>query len=174
MLFGQTTSICGNGAYSAYGVDPTTDWTLSFGIFGNAALGFGGGGGTAINLGNSDSNGISWSITGTAQGGAIAGGGTFIGGGVSKTNFDNVNQLNGTSYQFGRAGLNAGPLTFAGEAISGSDYHVHGGTLYGGIGQFYTANSATASTTSALIQYSNGVLSIGNTGSSAIWSLRVR
>lgn len=145
-------------------IDPSGMWTLSFMVNANAAFAGGGGGGTALNVGYSKKDGFSISLTGTAQGGAIAGGGTFIGSAISYTNANNVNQLNGTSYQAGRAGL--GPLAV--EGVRGADYG--GGTLYGGIGTGYTANSVTASTTSAILQYNNGVISIGNTGSTSLWT----
>ncbi len=90
----------------------------------------------------------------------------MIGGGITYTNADNVNQLNGTAYEFGRAGGGAG-IAVAVEGIKGSDYV--GGTLYGGVGTGFTANSVTTSTTSALYQYYNGVHSIGNTGTTSLW-----
>jgi RHS repeat-associated protein len=170
VLFGQNTSIP-YGPYAASGVDPSTAWTLSLGIYGNVALGGGGGGGTAVNFGNSDTNGFTFSVAGTAQGGAIAGGSAFIGGGVTITNAASVADLNGTSYQFGRAGLGLGP-SFALEGVKGTGYY--GGTVYGGIGPGYTANSLTVSTTSAIIQFNNGMLSFGNTGASSVWQIKSR
>jgi hypothetical protein len=149
-----------------------TGWATSFGIYGNLSGGIGAGGGTAINFAKSDENGISWSLTGTVQGGAVAGGGAFIGGGVSLYDAGSVNQLNGTSYQMGRAGFNAGPATFSGEGVAGSGYK--GATLYGGLGSFYTANSLTISSTSAIVQYNRGILSFGDTGSSSIFSIKLR
>ncbi len=134
-------------------VDPSGLWTLSLGVYANAALGGGGGGGTAINVGHSEKAGWSFSLTGTAQGGAYAGAGAFVGGGLTYTNADNVNQLNGTSYQFGRAGLGVGPISGAVEGVKGSDYS--GGSFYLGTGLGYTANSATVSTTSTMITTSN-------------------
>jgi len=93
-------------------IDPLGLRTVSLGINGNLALGIGGGGGLDFNFGYSEQDGYSFSITGTAQGGAIAGAGGIIGGRVPYTNADNVNQLNGTSYQAGRAGL--GPVAVEG------------------------------------------------------------
>jgi RHS repeat-associated protein len=144
--------------------DPLGLWTLSLGVDVNAALGIGGGGGLAINFGFSKKDGFSFSLTGTAQGGAIAGAGAFAGGIISITNADNVNQLNGTSFQVGRAGI--GPAFV--EGIVGDGYK--GLTLGGGVGVGYNAGSATASTTSAIYQYQNGVHSIGNTGKDSLWN----
>ena len=151
-------------------VDPEGLWTISIGVFTNGALGIGGGGGMELNFGYSNSSGFSFSLAGTTQGGAIAGASAFVGGGISVTNACDVNQLNGISYQFGRAGFGMGP-SYAVEGVKGSDYY--GGTLYGGIGPGYTANSFTESTTSAIIQYDNGALSIGNNGTSSIWSKKL-
>jgi RHS repeat-associated protein len=145
-------------------IDPLGLDTYSIGVFGNAAFGFGGGGGLFINIGHSAQNGWSFSITGTAQGGAIAGGGAFIGGAFNYTTACNVNQLNGTATQFGRSGL----FNAAVEAIRGPNYW--GGGIMGGVGAGYTANSLTASTTSAIVQYQDGVLSFGNSGTDSIWS----
>jgi RHS repeat-associated protein len=151
-------------------VDPEGLWTISVGVFINGALGIGGGGGMELNFGYSNSAGFSFSLAGTTQGGAIAGASAFVGAGILVTNACSVNQLNGMSYQFGRAGFGMGP-SFAVEGVKGSDYY--GGTFYGGIGPGYTANSFTASTTSAIIQYDNGALSIGNNGTSSIWSKKL-
>ncbi len=149
------------------GVDPRGLWTVSVGVFVSGALGVGGGGGLELSFGYSQSAGFSFSLAGTAQGGAIAGGSASLFGGLTITDACSVNQLNGTSYQFGRAGFGMGP-SYAVEVVKGSDYH--GGTFYGGIGPGYTANSLTVSTTSAIIQYDSGTLSVGNIGTSSIWS----
>ena len=144
--------------------DPLGLWTFSLGVNINAALGIGGGGGTALNFGYSENDGFSFSITGTAQGGAIAGAGAFAGGVVTITNADNVNQLNGTSYEAGRSGI--GPVFV--EGVKGTGYE--GISIGGGAGIGFTANSLTASTTSAIYQYQNGTHSLGNTGTDSIWS----
>ncbi len=154
------------GGNPIMGVDPSGLFTASVGIYGSAALGFGGGGGTALNFGYSEKDGFSFSLTGTAQGGAVAGAGASVGVGFTYTTANNVNQLNGISSTTGRAGL--GPISV--EGFKDSNYA--GGTLTFDIGKpvGYTAGSVNASTTSAIYQYSNGVQSIGNTGSSSIWS----
>lgn len=115
-------------------------------------------------LGIQKRTGFLFSLTVTAQGGAIAGAGAIVGGSIAITNADNVNKLNGISYQVGRAGI--GPA-YA-ESIIGDGHE--GFKLGGGVGVGYTAGSATVSTTSAIYQYNNGVNSIGNTGKSSMWS----
>lgn len=94
----------------------------------------------------------------------IAGGGAFAGGSLTITDADNVNQLNGSSYQVGRTGI--GPAY--GEGVVGNGYT--GATVGLGLGVGYTAGSVTGDTTSAIFQYNNGVYSVGNTGTPSIWS----
>jgi RHS repeat-associated protein len=148
-------------------IDPDGLWTVSVGVKLNAALGLGGGGGTDVNFGYSKKDGISLSLTGSAQGGAIAGGGVFAGGSLTITDADNVNQLNGISYQVGRSGIG-----FAyGEGVFGNGYTgVAVGVGTPVIPSGYTAGSATAATTSAIFQFNKGVYSLGNTGTSSLWS----
>jgi len=119
-----------------------------------------------LSFGYSKANGFSFALAGTAQGGAIAGAGAFVGGGITITDACSVNQLSGTAYQAGRAGL--GPIAV--EGLKGDDYY--GGSLYGGYGAGFTANSLTTSTTSSIFQYDNGTWSLGNAGSDSIWSQR--
>jgi RHS repeat-associated protein len=145
-------------------IDPDGLFTISLGVRINGALGLGGGGGASLNMGLSKQYGFSISLTGTAQGGAMAGAGVFSGGSLMITDADNVNQLNGISYQVGRAGI--GPA-YA-EGVSGDEYI--GITVGGGLGVGYTATSVTADTTTAIVQFNKGVYSLGNTGKSSLWS----
>jgi len=148
------------------GVDPLGLWTISIGVIGNAGLGFGLGGGLSFNFGCSAKDGWSFSISGTAQGGPVGGGaGASVGGIFTVTNADNVNQLNGTSYEAGRAGLKLGAFA---EGVKGDGYIGISTGIQ--VGSGYTATYGSVSTTSALVQYNNGVLSVGNSGKSSIMS----
>src|SRR5208283_1881910 len=156
-----------------YGFD---SWSFGYSI--NAGVfGFGGGGGPTINVAHDPNkplwNGWSFSVTATAQGGGVAGQGASIQGNFMHTNATDVNQLNGNSLVTG-ASYSKGQFVFGGEESFG-DNGVTGTNWYAGLGYespFTTADSAYAngSTTSALIQYSNGGVSLGNTGTSSIWS----
>jgi hypothetical protein len=63
--------------------DPLGLWTVSIGSTVGAAVGFGGGGGTFVNIGHDPTQGwlTGWSlsVTGTAAAGAVAGAGATVG-----------------------------------------------------------------------------------------------
>ena len=147
--------------------DPLGLWTVSIGVDLSGYLGaFGGGGGTAVNLGYSEKKGLSFSLTGTAGGGAVAGVGASLGVSIVKTDASSVNQLLGTFVE-GSRGL--GPRTtiigVAGEGVTGE------GVIIGLAGKGGPPQAGgMATTTSAIIQYDQGNLSVGNSGNGSIWS----
>jgi RHS repeat-associated protein len=158
--------------------DPLGLWTISFGITGSAAgFGAGGGGGTFLNFGFDPTKGFSvdafsLSITGLATGGGNAGLGAGVGFTVSFSSNCNVSGLLGNSLLAGRGGI--GP-TAIGASIS------RNGTVKGGFVTFHVRSkgpggsaipgaSAQFATTSAIVQYSNGTVSVGATNKGALWS----
>jgi RHS repeat-associated protein len=147
--------------------DPNGLWTLSIGVDLSAFLGaFGGGGGTAINLGYSKEEGLSFSMTGTAGGGAVAGAGVNLGIRVVKTNASSVNQLLGTFVEGSRGlGPAAAVVGVAGKSVKGE------GIILGLAGKGGPPQaSATVTNTSAIFQYDSGNVSVGNSGNGSIWN----
>lgn len=159
-------------------VDPNGLATFSIGITGSlGAAGGGAGGGTFLNFGYSATSGFSFSITGTAGGGASAaaggGPGALFGGGVGFTfavsDACDVSGLLGSAMEFGRGGAGrAGAGVFMSSTANGLFFSI--GPRGSSVGT--TAASASVSTTSAIVQYSNGQVSVGNSGSGALFSFR--
>lgn len=152
------------------GTDPLGLWTLSVGITGSAAVGVGGAGGTFVNFGfdpNRGLFGLSFSITGSASGAAAAAAEASVGITVGATNACDVSQLLGRSNEVTVGGV--GPLGFGnvfnadGEFVGG-----FGSIAFGSRG--LGLGSVSATTTSAIIQFSDGETSIGDTGNGALWS----
>jgi hypothetical protein len=151
--------------------DPLGLWTVSLGTTVGAAFGFGGGGGTFVNLGHDPTQGwlTGWSlsVTGTATGGAVAGAGYTAGISLSVSTANDVSGLLGTFYEAGRGGLGRTGVGY----FESPDRLVQGGTasisLPGGRG--YLGASVGASTTSALVQWVQGrSLSFGATDGASI------
>jgi RHS repeat-associated protein len=131
-------------------VDPLGLWTVSVGVNIGAMFGaVGGGGGTAINIGYSATEGLSASLTGTVGGGAVTGIGAGVGVTLAATNAASVEQLLGTSVEASR-GL--GPVAATG--IAGNGYT--GGALSIGLGGKTISPSKGAgivTSTSAIAQW---------------------
>lgn len=109
-------------------IDPLGLWTVSIGVSAGGMFGaIGGGGGTAFNVGYSNSEGLSTSLTGTVGGGAVTGIGAGVGFNLAATNASSVDQLLGTSVEASR-GFGAVAAT----GIAGSGYY--GGALSFGLG----------------------------------------
>jgi len=159
----------GNGPINSR--DPLGLWTVSLGTTVGAAVGFGGGGGTFVNVGHDPTqgwlSGWSLSVTGTAAGGAVAGAGYTAGISLSVSTANDVSGLLGTFYEAGRGGLGRTGVGY----FESPDRLVQGGTvsisLPGGRG--YLGASVGASTTSALVQWVQGrSLSFGATDGASI------
>lgn len=109
-------------------IDPSGLWTVSIGVnIGGMFGAIGGGGGTAFNIGYSESEGFSASLTGTVGEGAVTGVGAGVGVSIAATDACSVDQLLGTSVEASRG---FGPVAATG--IAGNGYS--GGALTFGIG----------------------------------------
>jgi RHS repeat-associated protein len=134
-------------------VDPEGLWTVSVGVNIGGALGaIGGGGGTAVNIGYSESKGFSASLTGTVGGGAITGIGAGVGITFTGTDACSVDQLLGTSVEASR-GL--GPLAISG--IAGNGYKGAAFTAgLSGKSVVPSQGAGTLTSTSAIVQWESG------------------
>jgi len=142
-------------------VDPDGLATVSIGAEGSISTptGWGGGGGMFLNFGWDPCLGLSFSVTGTVGGGVSPGLGFGFGVTGHSSNAKDVNDLLGTFYQAG-VGVQGGDLPkwspFVG-AFSSPDGKVQGGSISIGVGpgKGITTPYAGASTTSAIVQFSN-------------------
>jgi hypothetical protein len=154
--------------------DPLGLWTASIGLsLGVALPGFGGGGGTFFNLAHDSASGwlSGWSasLTGTALGGAVAGLGASPGVTLEFTNACDVYQLLGKFYELSRGGISRYGLGY----LQNPDGTVKGTSLTLGVRPGWGVSGAalTASTTSALVQWSRGAVSFGATDHGAIFTV---
>ena len=155
-------------------IDPLGLWTVSVGAtIGGGLFGFGGGGGTFLNIGHDPARnwlaGWSLSVTGSAGGGAVAGFGASVGISVSGSNAKDVSELLGTFYEVGRGGLGRSGLGY----FQSPDGMVKGSTFSLSLrSPGYLGASGGASTTSALVQWVQGhSLAIGASAGGSILSI---